>query len=99
MLAALEERIMMLIQEYQERIRIISVKRNTQDIPKTSVVVDMESPSCLGRVTCWDSGECDIDVIHSDTDEQLIYKYFVVAKPTDLDPYLAEYIQAMLNAE
>jgi len=75
---------------------------NTDDINvaannvNPSVAVDYSSQSCIGRVSVWQSGLMDIEILHIDTEERLLFEHHQLDGIPDFDKILKKYHTIMV---
>jgi len=60
---------------------------------KNAVYVDVDSKNCLARITIWDSGECDREVLDAKTGERILYEYLYFNNLTELQKLLEVFFQ------
>ncbi|MGL6234240.1 MAG: immunity protein TriTu family protein [Segniliparus sp.] len=54
----------------------ISVSEGMGSLPKASVKIDLDSAARLGTITCWSTGETNLDVVEIESEEMVASKYF-----------------------
>lgn len=61
---------------------------------KCSAYLDVGTSTHLARVTLWDSGECDMEILDSESEETVLFDHRVFQKPEDvavaLDAFLKQ---------
>lgn len=57
-------------------------------VDKSSARIDFSNKKVLGRLSVWDTGECDLDILKVDTGESLIYEYRKSANMDELESNL-----------
>ena len=64
---------------------------------KRSIRADIDTPKYLGRVTLWDSGECQTEAIDIATEKTVFHTYAVIQSPQDLDRLLKTFISELTS--
>lgn len=55
----------------------IEITRPEVSSNKESAYVDIDTDSLIARVTLWDTGECDMEIIDPETDETTLYRHVI----------------------
>ncbi|OPX41840.1 hypothetical protein CLHUN_42920 [Ruminiclostridium hungatei] len=63
--------------------------------PSTSV--DHFSQVCIGRVSVWETGEMDVEVLHFETEKRLLFEHFELGAEPDYDEILRGYFQVLIS--
>jgi uncharacterized protein (DUF2147 family) len=57
--------------------------------------LDLDSTQFMGRITYWESGECELEVIDIDTGKTMYSDYQILAVPTDFDNAFRDFLQVL----
>jgi len=60
-----------------------------------SARIDLESPEVSGRVTGWESGLCDMELITTDSGEQIMWEHKEHVDPQSVGQVLTEFIEKL----
>ena len=52
---------------------------------KPGMRLDFDTPHLVGRITCWESGECDLEVLAMETERTLYSNHQTLVAPADFD--------------
>lgn len=69
----------------------IQLTRPEVSSDKNSVYVDVDTDSRMARVTLWDTGECDMEVINPETEETILYEHTVLQSSKELSAALESF--------
>lgn len=72
-----------------------SVSTPITDTDKNSVYVDIEAEPLLARVTLWESGECEREAIHMETEKRVLYEYSICQTPEELFWVLERFLKSL----
>jgi hypothetical protein len=53
--------------------------------------IDFENSTQMGRMTVWESGECDIEVLNSESGKQLFWKHYELPDEIEFHQCLANF--------
>ena len=53
--------------------------------------IDFEDSNQIGRMTVWESGECDIEVLEIDTENRLFWKHYEIKSEREFHKLLADF--------
>jgi hypothetical protein len=57
--------------------------------------LDFDTPQCVGRITCWQSGECDLEVLEVDTEKLLYRDHQTLIMPADFDAAFHDFLRVL----
>jgi hypothetical protein len=64
----------------------------------TAMCLDFESPIHLGRITAWESGECDIEVLEAASGETVLFEHHQASNEGEFHELLAKLVVFMRDA-
>lgn len=67
------------------------------NIPNPSVTVDPFLQLCIGRGSVWENGLMDVEVLHFETEEILLYAHYELDGETNFDEILVDYIKNLVT--
>lgn len=76
-------------------ITIDQIIENDEPTDNNGMAVDYLSEICLGRVSVWQSGDVDIEILDISSEEVLLYKHYDSLKIVDFDKLLQEFFDVM----
>lgn len=65
------------------------------NVPNPSITVDNFSQVCIGRISVWETGEMDVEVLHFETEERLMYEHYELGDEPDFDKILIDYLNVL----
>jgi len=72
--------------------QILMSKEPTNNV---CVAIDYLSKACLGRVSVWESGNIDIEILDIDSEKVLLYEHYDFDKSPDFWNLLKDYFNIM----
>jgi hypothetical protein len=57
--------------------------------------VDFDSTEFMGRITCWESGECELEVVDVDTGKTIYSEYQILTMPADFAKAFKDFLQIL----
>ena len=99
-LATLRDWIVAKLAEYVSRGIVFNVVQGGVDTPDPSYYVDIETSHYMGRICCWSSGQCDMEIIETCEGNQILYEWLEhVSTRNNLDSALDTYLERVLELE
>ena len=84
-------------EEYQQKgIVFFEVHSVEKNVEKRSIRVDFEIHRQLGRITLWETGESDIELLDIESEVMIDYKVVFVQEKTYKDVYVS-YFESILK--
>jgi hypothetical protein len=62
---------------------------------KPGMRLDFDTHQVVGRITCWDSGECDLEVLAVETTRSLYSKQQTLATPANFDSTFQDFLRIL----
>ncbi|MEJ7615853.1 MAG: hypothetical protein WKF30_02505 [Pyrinomonadaceae bacterium] len=62
---------------------------------KKGAYVDIDTDLLMARVTLWDTGECDTEIIDNKADETILYEHVIVPSPRELPSILDSFFKRL----
>ncbi len=75
-------------------INIIEVVESTLTINNPSIRVDNTTKSHYGRITLWESGDTDIEILDIDSSDTVCYEHFTV-NDSNFEIYFEKYFNSL----
>jgi len=75
-------------------IKTIEIVESTHMSNNPSIRVDSITEAYFGRITLWESGDTDIEILDSATGDTVLYEHFIVDE-TNFDIYINKYFDFM----
>ena len=86
-----------IIGEYKQKgIDFLEVVLSEKNIEKKSARVDFVVSKYLGRITLWETGESDIELLNMETEETVDYRTVIVQEKTYADMFVL-YFESILK--
>ena len=63
---------------------LLEIIRSPDDIDKSSITLDLNTGSLLGRVTVWSSGECFVELMSALNGDTVMNTYYQLAESCEL---------------
>jgi len=76
-------------------ITIDQIIENDEPTDNDGIAVDYLSKICLGRVSVWESGDVDMEILNISSEEVLFYKHYDSLKTVDFNKLLQEFFDVM----
>lgn len=76
-------------------ITIEQIIANDEPSDNRGIAVDYLSKICLGRVSVWESGDVDIEILDINSEEVLLYEHFDSLKTVDFHELLKGFFVIM----
>ncbi len=76
-------------------ITIDQIIENDEPTDNDGVAVDYLSEICLGRVSVWESGDVDMEILNISSEEVLLYKHYDSLMIVDFNKLLQEFFDVM----
>ena len=70
------------------------------EITKTNnpaLVVDIDTKTRMGRVTLWETGECDFEIVENETAKQVVFVNRIIKAEKQLSSFLTNTFSSYLN--
>jgi len=87
------------VEEQTDRLVELGIRTDTvnvvMDTANPSTTVDHSSSSCMGRVSVWQSGLMDAEILHCDTGRRLLYKHHQLNGECNFNRVLKKYLEVM----
>ena len=82
-----------------EQLGITTGNINVTDriVPNPSTSVDHFSQACIGRVSVWETGQMDTEVMHIETEKRLLFEHFELDLDPEYDKILRDYFQVLIS--
>ena len=78
-------------------ITIDQIIKNDEATDNDGIAVDYLSEICLGRVSVWESGDVDMEILNINSEEVLLYKHYDSLKTVGFNQLLQEFFDVMRN--
>lgn len=78
-------------------ITIDQIINNDKTTDNDGIAIDYLSKICLGRVSVWESGDIDMEILNISSEEVLLYKHYNSLKTVDFNKLLQEFFDVMLH--
>lgn len=69
----------------------------SNDVPNPSTIVDHSTQYCMGRVSVWETGQMDVEVLHIDTEKTLLYEHYNLEKKNEFSKALRKYFGVLCS--
>ena len=69
------------------------------DSPNPSLSIDHDARSAIGRITIWESGEMDVEVIRKSTGERSFWHHYELDVESNISDLLLEYFLSLRQQE
>lgn len=77
----------------------IHIVRPPGNTDKNSMYVDIDMEKHIGRITLWETGECDQQIINVDSEETVIYKIDSFESVSEMEEGIAKFIDLYRRIE
>jgi len=78
-------------------VTIDNINITNQNVPNPSITVDHFSQICLGRISVWETGEMDIEVLHFESEKRLLFEHYELQENADFSKILVNYFKILTN--
>lgn len=72
-----------------------NVNMTGDNVPNPSITVDNFSQVCIGRISVWETGEMDVEILHFETEERLMYEHYELDDEPDFNKILIDYLNVL----
>jgi hypothetical protein len=96
MLATLKRWLLARVTAYEARGVTFTLVQGGVNTPDPSFYVDVDTARFIGRICCWSSGQCDLEILDVRTGERILYAYLIVSDRSVFDSALDSFFERML---
>ena len=75
----------------------LNIRRPTQETDNNALYIDADSSDYMGRMTCWESGACDWEILRVKTGETIYYQRRDIDSLQDLYDIAEEFCRDMMQ--
>ena len=68
------------------------------DSPNPGMRLDFDSTQFIGRITCWESGECELELIDVDTEETIYSENQTLTMTADFADAFRDFLRVMSDS-
>jgi hypothetical protein len=75
-----------------------TITHSAEHNANNSIYVDVQCEKYMGRITCWESGDCDQEILSLVTEETTFWKHEALENIEELDAVLEKFYQHLSSA-
>jgi len=73
----------------------LTISHSPTDLDKPSLRADMDSDDYMGRIVIWNTGECQIEIVHVETEETLLDNYILISASSEFDKLFSPFFDKL----
>lgn len=70
----------------------LEITKSSMDVDNLSIRLDFDSESLIGRVTLWESGDCQLELMDIKSETTLVDRHIKMEKEIEIDEKLASFM-------
>ncbi len=72
---------------------------STENTDKNSIRADFDTDEYVGRITLWDSGECDMEIADIQSGEAVCWKHYTFGGMEEAEETMTEFVRRLHSSQ